>query len=75
MAEWTNDRMRWVANAKGSRLLAVIADVAYGAAFDETWQSGKERAQTVRWLATRGRFGREWGLAAEPAQRLGGWHG
>jgi hypothetical protein len=73
MTAWTEQRTGWLRDATPVRLLAVIASVADGYRLDENLGDTTERAETILWLATRGRRGCEWGHAAEPARISGGW--
>lgn len=71
MTAWTEGRLAWVQSVPPDDLLAVIADVARESELDENLGDTGERADSVLWLATRGREGEEWGKAAESAERHG----
>lgn len=75
MTRWTDERAGWVRQVTPARLLKVIAAVAEGYDLDENGGDYTERSETILWLATRGRRGREWGHAGEPARVVGGWDG
>jgi hypothetical protein len=73
MTTWTDQRDEWVQGASRKQILRVIARVAAGYDTDEDQGDWGERAETILWLATRGKKGSEWGHAGDPAQEVGGW--
>lgn len=73
MTKWTDERDAWVVSVSPDALLGVIAGVADLGRLDENVGDATETRETILWLATRGRLGREWGIAANPAADFGGW--
>lgn len=73
MTTWTDQRDAWVQGATRKQILRVIAAVANGYETDENPGDWGERAETILWVATRGKKGSEWGHAGGPAEEVGGW--
>lgn len=70
MSEWLDRREAWVAAATDEALLNVITIVAAGYDTDENLGDTTERFQTLLWLASRGRAGKEWGIAGAAVDEL-----
>ena len=73
MTTWTDQRVGWVDLASNRQIRRVIARVAADWELDENGGDYTERMETILWLATRGKKGREWGHAGDPARKVGGW--
>lgn len=69
------DRDYWTMAVADGDLLKVIELVAAASKLDENGGDARERAETIQWLASRGRAGRDWGHAAEHARAIGSWAG
>lgn len=69
------DRDFWTMAVADEDLLKVIELTAAAYGVDETLGDARERVETIRWLASRGQAGRDWGHAAEHARAIGSWTG
>jgi hypothetical protein len=66
VSTWPEIRPAWIKRVNNGALLSVIAEVAKGYDMDENLGDTTERIETVLWLSTRGKAGKEWGHAGFP---------
>ena len=67
---WTEVRDIWIKSVKPGPLLYMIGEIADLHTADTTPHESIQRAQTIMWLATRGKKGTEHGHATPRALRM-----
>lgn len=74
MTRWTDERDLWIQTVSDADLLRLVGEVAmrYGET-DETGGDHTETRESILWLISRGKKGRDWGHAGVAARDLGLW--
>jgi hypothetical protein len=68
---WVNQRDGWIAQRSDAELNQLAAQVYRDSRTDENYGDRLETDDALQWLYSRGRKGREWGIVARAARRIG----